>query len=175
MDQLREVAAYLERSANSNSVQPALPLIDIGENSVEVQRDLNVGGDVGLNELSWLGLDIETSQNTPKSNDDLLKMIEESLDAEDGASSNLNGQLFTESMPDLINFDESQAITQDLNKSVSLPSLSWLHDERFNCVNVEDLVAFFEAWNLSDIDKLLNDQASTSQIEQDLDRYQSFQ
>lgn len=167
MNQLRDLAAYLERPANTNANELVFIASDFGENSAKVQNnDEPVLQPFGLNELSWLGLDIETVQKTSKSDDDLLNMIEQSLDAEDGVSSSLINRL-TGSMPDLINFDDSKVITQDVNKSVSLPSLSFLDDVMVNSLEIENMIAFFDGLKFADIPNM-NDQASASQIEQNL-------
>lgn len=168
MNQLRDLASYLERPANTNPDELALLVSDFGENSVKVQyNDEPISQPFVLNELSWLGLDIETPQKISTSDDGLLKMIEQSYDAEDGVSSNSNNRLIG-SMPDLINFDDSKAITQDVNKSVSLPSFSWLDDVMVNSLETEAMIAFFDGLKLSDTLNMMNDQASASQIEQNL-------
>lgn len=165
MKELRDIVASLERQSNTNQDQLALSvsdLIDLGENSVTAQHDIEpVSLSFGSNQSSRL-IDVGMVHKISKSDADFLQKIENSLDAEDGITIDLNnhGQFFsqpTQSMPDLINFDESVATQRDVNKSVSLPSLPWLNDEMIHSVNIDDLVAYFQNLNTTEVFKILND------------------
>lgn len=142
VNELRDLAAYLDRQADKNVNQLALSvsdLIDLNESLVMVERDVEPTLQISLNHLSRS--DNEIMNYASEYNANMLQLIEQSLDAEDGAPSNLmSRRQLTNQLELPVNNDSGSLDAAEDNNQSELPfSLSMVDDEMIN-----DLIAYIE-------------------------------